>query len=133
MTKIRGVLAYEGVKPPEGLNLFTRKGFEWLSSLNLEPINYYLHVMMVLNGEIRRLSLKLKHMAGLDEDVCLLMTVPGIGYYRALLLKAEVGDVSRFRSGDHLCSYAGLVPSTYSGGGITKHGGIIREDSCWLR
>ncbi|MEM3666727.1 MAG: transposase [Candidatus Bathyarchaeia archaeon] len=55
-TKIRGVLAYEGVKIPEGLTLFTRKGFDWLSSLNLEAIDCYLRVMMVLNGEIRRLS-----------------------------------------------------------------------------
>ena len=30
MTKIRGVLAYEGLKPPREYNLFTRKGGEWL-------------------------------------------------------------------------------------------------------
>jgi hypothetical protein len=36
--KIRGVLAYEGLKPPEGLGLFTRKGVDWLRSLGLEPI-----------------------------------------------------------------------------------------------
>ncbi|MEM3551129.1 MAG: transposase [Candidatus Bathyarchaeia archaeon] len=51
----------------------------------------------------------------------------------ALLVKAEIGDISRFISGDHLCNYAGLVPSTYSSGGVTKHGGITREGSCWLR
>ena len=33
MAKIRVVLAYEGLKPPEGLSLFTRKGFDWLESL----------------------------------------------------------------------------------------------------
>lgn len=70
-------------------------------------------------------------MAGLDEDVRLLMTVPGVGYYTALLVKAEMGDVNRFRSGDHLCSYAG--PSTYNSGGVTRHGGITREGSRWLR
>jgi transposase len=70
--------------------------------------------MEPLNFEIRRLSLDLKGLAGLDEDVKLLMTIPGIGYYTALLVKAEIGDVNRFRSGDHLCSYAGLVPSTHS-------------------
>jgi transposase len=46
------------------------------------------------------------------------MTILGIGYYVALLVKAEVDDVNRFRSGDHLCSYAGLVPSTHSSGGV---------------
>ena len=132
-TKIRGVLAYEGVKPSEGLGLFTRKGVDWLRSLCLEPIDCYLRVIMVLNGEIRRLSRELKQLAGLDEDVRLLMTIPGLGYYLALLVKAEIGDVNRFKSGDHLCSYAGLVPSTYNSGGVTRHGGITREGSRWLR
>ncbi|MEM3549974.1 MAG: transposase [Candidatus Bathyarchaeia archaeon] len=61
------------------------------------------------------------------------MTVPGLGYYLALLVKAEVGDISRFKSGDHLCSYAGLVPSTYNSGGVARHGGITGEGSRWLR
>jgi len=51
----------------------------------------------------------------------------------ALLVKAEIGDISRFRSGDHLCSYAGIVPSTHSSGGVTRHGRITREGSRWLR
>lgn len=133
MTKIRSVLAYEGVKPPDGCGLFTRKGVDWLRSLCLEPVDCYLRVMEPLNFEVRRLSVELKGLAGIDEDVRLLMTIPGIGYYTALLIKAEIGDVSRFKSGDSLCSYAGLVPSTYTSGGITKHGGITREGSRWLR
>jgi len=36
MTKIRGVLAYEGFKPPKGQGLFTRRGVDWLHSLSLE-------------------------------------------------------------------------------------------------
>ena len=30
MTKIRGVLAYEGVRPPDGCGLFTCRGVDWL-------------------------------------------------------------------------------------------------------
>jgi transposase len=122
MAKVRSVLAYEGIKPPDGCGLFTRKGVDWLRSLGLEPVDCYLRVMEPLNFEIRRLSLDLKGLAGLDEDVKLLMTIPGIGYYTALLVKAEIGDVNRFKSGDHLCSYAGLVPSTHSSGGVERHG-----------
>ena len=64
MAKIRIVLAYEGLKPPEGLSLFTRKGVDWLRSLGLEPIDCYLRLIMVLNGEIRRLSFDLRRMTG---------------------------------------------------------------------
>jgi len=49
----------------------------------------------------------------------LLMTVPGIGYYSALLIVSEVGDINRFPDSYHLCSYAGLITSTHSSGGIT--------------
>ena len=57
------------------------------------------------------------------------MSIPGVGYYLALLIKAEIGDVSRFKSGDNLCIYAGIVPSTHSSGGVTRNGGITREGS----
>jgi len=131
--RLENILAYEGVKPPEEYSLFAGKGVEWLHSLNLEPIECYLRIMEPLNIEIRRLSLQLKHMAKDDGDVRLLMTIHGVGYYTALLVKAEIGDVNRFKSGDHLCSYAGIVPSTHSSGGVTRHGGITREGSRWLR
>jgi len=137
MTKICGVLAYEGLKPPKEYGLFTKKGVEWLQSLNLESIECYLRTIEVLNGEIRCLSRQLRRLARDDEDVRLLMTIPGIGYYLALLIKAEIGDVNRFRSGDHLCSYAGIVPSTHSSGGVTKAGLLVRVVAgcvgLWLR
>jgi transposase len=131
--KIRGYLAMEGIRPPDGYGLFTAKGTEWLRSLELEPIDCYLRLIDPLKDEVKRVSRDLKMQAGKDEDVKLLMTIPGVGYYVALLVKSEIGDVRRFGSGDHLASYAGLVPSTRSSGGVERHGGITREGSKWLR
>jgi transposase len=131
--KIRGVLTYEGIKPPEGYGLYTRKGREWLEGLGMDSIRCYLRVMETLREEVRRLSLELRHIASGDEDVRLLMTVPGVGYFIALLVKAEIGDVGRFHTGDQLASYAGIVPSTHSSGRVTRHGRITREGSAWLR
>jgi transposase len=131
--KIRDVLAAEGVKTPEGYGLFTAKGVEWLRSLKLEPVDCYLRLIQPLKEEVKLVSGDLKRSAGKDDDVQLLMTIPGVGYYVALLVKAEIGDVRRFSSGDHLASYAGLVPSTRSSGGVERHGGITREGSRWLR
>jgi len=131
--KIRSTLTYEGVRPPKGYGLFTRKGVEWLRGLGLEPVDSYLRLMAPLKEEIRLLSKELKRIAAGDEDISLLTTIPGVGYYTAVLVKAEVGDIARFRTGDQLCSYAGIVPSTYSSGGVTRHGRITREGSGWLR
>jgi predicted methyltransferase len=65
-----------------------------LESLGLEPVNCYLRLIMAFNGEIRRLSLDLRRMAGLNEDVRLLMTIPGIGYYTALLVKLRLATLT---------------------------------------
>ena len=94
--KIRSTLTYEGVKPPKEYGLFTRKGAEWLRGLGLEPLESYLRLMAPLKEEIQLLSLELRHIAAGDEEIRLLTTIPGVGYYTAVLVKAEIGDITRF-------------------------------------
>jgi len=89
--------------------------------------------MAPLSREVLLLSKELRGMARDDPDVLLLMTIPGVGYYIVLLVKAEIGNPSRFSSGDHLASFAGLVPSTRSSSAVERHGRITREGSKWLR
>ena len=61
------------------------------------------------------------------------MTIPGVGYYSALLIKSEVGSFDRFPDGEHLCSYAGLVTSVSQSGTRKTYGSITKEGSSWLR
>ena len=136
--KIRDCLVYNGIskRDPEGSSskgLFTIDGLEWLRSLNLEPISMYLRLVEALDKEIHILSTELKERASGDEDVELLTTIPGIGYYSALLIKSEIGEIDRFPSGEKLCSYAGLVPSVRSSGGHATYGSITKQGSKWLR
>ena len=131
--KIKSVLTYEGLKWPADHGLFTRKGVEWLHGLSLQPVESYLRIMKPLDDEILLLSKELRGMAEDDGDVKLLMTILGIGYYTALLVKSEIGDVNRFPFGERLCSYAGLVPSTHASGRTVRHGSITKEGSRWLR
>jgi len=131
--KIKSILTYEGIKTPTEHGLFTQKGVEWLHSLTLEPAESYLRIIQPLDDEIKQLSKHLKEQTENDEDVKLLMTIPGVGYYTALLVKSEIGDINRFSDGDRLCSYAGLVPSTHASGGAIRHGSITKEGSRWLR
>jgi transposase len=93
--KIRDTLAYEGIKPPTGYGLFTVKGVEWLHGLSLEPVDCYLRLIEPLKGEVKTLSGDLKREAGKDPDVNLLMTIPGVGYYIALLVKVEIARARR--------------------------------------
>lgn len=57
----------------------------------------------------------------------------GLGYFSAVTILAEIGDISRFKSPDELCSYAGLVPSTHQSGGKSVRGRITKEGSSVLR
>jgi transposase len=131
--KVRAQLTINGIQPPSEHGLFTSKGLEWLHSQQLDSIESYLPVISSLDIQVGKLSKDLQAMAPQDGDVRLLMTIPGIGYYSALLVKSEIGEISRFPDGEKLCSYAGLVPSVSSSGAYTRHGSITKEGSRWLR
>jgi len=64
-----------------------------------------------------------------NRDAQLLTTIPGIGITLGMLISTEIDGIERFRSSSKLCSYADLVPSTYSSGGKTFHGKITSEDN----
>lgn len=68
-----------------------------------------------------------------DENAKLLMTIPGIGTIRALDIIAEIGEISRFSSADHLSSYSGLVPSIHQSGNTLYFGRLIRQSSKTLK
>jgi transposase len=63
----------------------------------------------------------------------LLMTIPGIGALSALVILAELGDVSRFKKAEQVVSYAGLAPSVYSSGGTHRFGKISKQGPSQLR
>lgn len=68
-----------------------------------------------------------------DERVQLLDSLPGLDYFGALLVAAEIGDWRRFKSGAAVACFAGLVPSESSSGGRTHRGRITKEGSAYLR
>lgn len=63
----------------------------------------------------------------------LIQTVPGFGVFLSVLTAVEIADVGRFANVGKLHCYAGVIPSTYSSGGRTYHGRIIKAGNRWLR
>jgi len=132
--KIHSIMVMNGTSISyDGTHSFTKGYIEKLKELEDYRINGYLRIIESLNDEINAVSKKILLLAQEDEMAKLLMTVPGIGYYSALLIVSEVGDINRFPDSYHLCSYAGLIPSTHSSGGITYHGSITKTGSKYLR
>ncbi len=63
----------------------------------------------------------------------LLQTVPGVGLITALTVLSEVDDFTRFKTGQKLTSFAGLVPRQRSSGETVRFGSITRAGSAPLR
>lgn len=119
-------------------NLYGKAGMEFLRGLKIrkvyrQELNRYLITLDLLNNQIDELSETIKSTAKVDYDCQLLMTVPGISFFSALVIKSEIGDVSRFANGNKLCSYAGLIPSTYQSAEKVRNGRITKRGSKYLR
>jgi transposase len=70
---------------------------------------------------------------GEDKRAELLMSIPGISYYTAASILAEIGDIERFDSAKKLCSYAGLVPIIEESNKKRKQKGITKRGRQKLR
>ena len=113
-------------------NPFTKKGRATLKELGVRSIDDCLAVIEVLNERIKKLQMELRARAE-SEDARLLMTIPGVGYFSALTILAEIADINRFPDPEQLCAYAGLVPSLRQSGPTQRLGRITKEGSSLLR
>jgi len=59
--------------------------------------------------------------------------MPGAGTILASTVAAEAGPIDRFSTAKAFGRYSGLTPSERRSGGTTRHGGISREGSAYLR
>jgi transposase len=62
-----------------------------------------------------------------------LESIPGVGFFSALLFVVELWDITRFRNGAHLASYIGFVPSTHQTGQTMWHGRMTRQGNVLVR
>jgi transposase len=118
--------------------LFSKKGLEWLRSLKLgftddAVLRSDMALLEALDEQIGFLDAKIASVAVNDERVRLLMTMPGLDYFAASLLVAEICDISRFSSDKKLVSWAGLAPGVHQSGERTVHGRITRQGNRLVR
>ena len=94
-------------------------------------MNAYLRLIDTLNTEIGLTDGWIAARLATDQGYRAIQAVPGIGPVWAAVFVAEIGDVTRFASARHLCSWAGLTPrhresdTTVHRGAITKMGSTL--------
>ena len=117
---------------------WTGPGRGWLAELDLpaasrEIVTDCLAVIDGLAPVIDRIDGELHAHAKADPRVKVLRTLPGIGEFTALVMLAEIGDISRFPAARKLASWAGLTPTVRGSDLHVRHGHISRQGSAWLR
>lgn len=119
-------------------DLFGVSGMKWLRQLTLPDDDHdllisELQLISLLKEKVGQSNVVVRKLVKRNERAKLLTSIPGIGPFFSLLILYEIDDISRFRDERRLCSYAGLVPSTYASGGKVYHGRITKTGSKWLR
>jgi transposase len=134
--KIHGLLSDQGII--EEVKPLSVEGREFLRELSLPTpwdalLESHLTMIETLTQEINRLEATIQEVAGSLEETQLLMTIPGVSYYSALTIYAELGEIDRFDTDKEVVSYAGLNPTIRESGDSRIEGEISKRGSGQLR
>ena len=94
-------------------------------------VNAYLRLIDTLDPEVEMADGWIAARLATDPGYRAIQHIPGVGPVWAAVFVAEIGDVTRFASARHLCSWAGLTPrhresdTTVHRGAITKQGSTL--------
>jgi len=128
--KIHSLLADNGIT--RNVKPLSAAGREYLENLSLpapwnELLTAYLAVIDALTEEIDRLDKLIDERAEGLEETRLLMTIPGIAHYSALVIYAEIGEIDRFDAAKEVVRYVGLNPVVRESGDSRFEGGISKN------
>jgi len=110
----------------------------WLAEVQLGPestrtLRRLERLYREVHSDAHAADAELKQRAAADRIAVALTALTGIGPVLAMTLRAEIGDISRFRRGPELACYAGVVPRVDASASRVYHGRITRDGSPWLR
>ena len=100
----------------------------WLSKHARWIVNDLLDDILYSKSKIAAAEAKLREAAQGDSVIAKLMQQPGVGEVTAWVLRACVGDFSRFKTAKQLSRYCGLSPRNASSGNKLADAGLI--DAC---
>jgi len=144
--RVKSFLNQYGIKIPQELNISSKywsgRFLEWLKTINrttscgtmvlqeiIDMAEFFRKKLLKVNRELRTLSKDSRY----SQKIQLLRSIPGIGLIVAFTFLSEIETIKRFKTIDKLCSYIGLIPSTFSSGEKDIVGNITRRTNRALR
>jgi transposase len=135
--QVHSVLAKEGVDVPM-TDVFGVRGQVLLDEVHLGDA-YRLRVKSLrdliehVNREIAMVERQSAPYFAADSGYHAVQALPGVGPVLASVFVAEIGDISRFKSARHLCSWAGLTPTHHESDEKVRRGHITKQGSRLVR
>jgi transposase len=135
--QVHAVLAKEGVAVPM-TDLFGKGGQRLLDEVDLAHayrvrVESLRDVIEILDREVVMVEQEIKPYVADDLGFQAICAIPGVGPILASVFVAEIGDISRFASPRHLCSWAGLTPSHHESDQKVHRGRITKQGSRLVR
>lgn len=134
---VHAVLAKQGVHLPVS-DVFGVHGRVVLAEVRLDKpyrarVNSLCRLIDAYDWEIDLAAKLLTQRLAGDRGYRVLQQLPGLGPVLAAVMVAEIGEVTRFSSARHLCSWAGLTPKHRESDQKVHRGRVTKQGSPLLR
>ena len=135
--QVHAVLAKEGVAVPM-TDLFGVGGQRLLDEIELGKayrirVESLRDLIELYDREIAMLEKETAPVFAGDLGYHAVQAIPGVGPILAAVFVAEIGDIGRFTSARHLCSWAGLTPTHHESDEKVRRGHITKQGSRLVR
>lgn len=135
--QIHAVMAKLGILPtmgdmfgPGGQRLLDVMDFPGPYGLRVESLR---DLLEIYDREIAMVEREIGRWLKDDRGYHAIQALHGIGPITAAILVAEIGDVSRFPTARHLCSWAGMTPKLHESDTTSYRGRITKQGSSIVR
>jgi transposase len=116
--KIKAYLLRDGTNYPP--KLWSVAGMKWLKAIEDLNIQTFVRLYEEHKAEEKEILKRIGNITRNKRETTLLMTMPGIAEFSALMIYAEIADIKRFKSPKELVMYAGLCPGVYQTGNTER-------------
>lgn len=84
-------------------------------------LDLYYRQIFELKNEILRFA------RNWPSEIGIMISMDGVSILVALALKADIGDIQRFKNGKHLCSYERTAPTVEASNGKVRYGPVNKQ------
>lgn len=138
--RIHATLSKYGLSIQTAGDAFGKRGREELKKhfQTLPPHTHYavqqlLEQLDMVIKQIQQFEQRMREVFESNQDLKIMMSMPGVGFILGVVILNEVGDIGRFPNAEHFASYAGTTPRVHASGGKIRYGQMRSDVNRYLK